>query len=136
MHNMVDNAVSAGNLKILAAALTASGLVHTLEGSGPLTVFAPTGDAFAKLPARTSDKLLQDMPKLKSILPYRVVSGKIMSADVLKLYGRSAKTINGDELKTAKHGGVTLSANLRVTKADMDCSNGVIHAVDAALMPK
>ncbi len=135
MHDIIDTAVAAGNFKTLASALTAAGLVDTLKGTGPFTVFAPTDDAFAKLPDGTVDKLLKDVPKLKAILTYHVVSGKVMAADVMKLDGKSAKTVNGAELKIATQGGVKLNGNVNVTKTDIDCSNGVIHVVDAVLMP-
>jgi len=135
MHNIIDTAVAAGNFKTLAAALTAAGLVDTLAGTGPFTVFAPTDEAFAKLPEGTVEKLLKDVPKLKGILTYHVVSGKVMAADVMKLDGKSAKTVNGAELNIATQGGVKLNSNVHVTKTDIECSNGVIHVVDAVLMP-
>jgi len=135
VHDIIDTAVAAGNFKTLASALTAAGLVDTLKGTGPFTVFAPTDDAFAKLPDGTVDKLLKDVPKLKAILTYHVVSGKVMAADVMKLDGKTAKTVNGAELKIATQGGVKLNGNVNVTKTDIDCSNGVIHVVDAVLMP-
>ena len=135
MHNIIDTAVAAGNFKTLAAALTAAGLVETLKGTGPFTVFAPTDEAFAKLPAGTVDALLKDVPKLKGILTYHVVSGKVMAADVMKMDGKSAKTVNGAELKIGTQGGVKLNGTVHVTKTDVDCSNGVIHVVDAVLMP-
>jgi len=135
MHNIIDTAVAAGNFKTLAAALTAADLVDTLKGAGPYTVFAPTDEAFAKLPAGTVDSLLKDVPKLKAILTYHVVSGKVMAADVMTMDGKSAKTVNGAELKISTEGGVKLNGNVSVTKTDIDCSNGVIHVVDAVLMP-
>jgi uncharacterized surface protein with fasciclin (FAS1) repeats len=135
MNDIIDTAVAAGNFNTLAAALTAAGLVDTLKGTGPFTVFAPTDEAFAKLPAGTVDALLKDVPKLKDILTYHVASGKVMAADVMKMDGESAKTVNGAELKIGTQGGVTLNGNVHVTKTDIDCSNGVIHVVDAVLMP-
>ncbi len=135
MHNIIDTAVAAGSFKTLAAALTAAGLVDTLKGTGPFTVFAPTDDAFAKLPAGTVDALLKDVPKLKGILTYHVVSGKVMAADVMKMDGKSAKTVNGAELKIGIQGGVKLNGNVHGNKTDIDCSNGVIHVVDAVPMP-
>jgi len=135
MHNIIDTAVAAGNFKTLAAALTAAGLVDTVKGTGPFTVFAPTDDAFAKLPDGTVDKLLKDVPKLKSILTYHVVSGKVMAADVMKMDGKTAKTVNGADLKIGIQGGVKLNGSAHVTKTDIECSNGVIHVVDAVLMP-
>jgi len=134
-HNIIETAVAAGNFKTLATALTAAGLVDTLKGTGPFTVFAPTDEAFAKLPEGTVDTLLKDLPKLKSILTYHVVSGKVMAADVMKLDGKAAKTVNGAELKIGTQGGVKLNGTVHVTKTDIDCSNGVIHVIDAVLMP-
>ena len=135
MHDIIDTAVAAGTFKTLAAALTAAGLVDTLKGTGPFTVFAPTDEAFAKLPAGTVDSLLKDVPKLKAILTYHVVSGKVMAADVMKMDGQSAETVNGAELKIGTQGGVKLNGNVHVTKTDIDCTNGVIHVVDSVLMP-
>jgi len=136
MHNIIDTAVAAGTFKTLAAALTAAGLVDTLKGTGPFTVFAPTDAAFDKLPAGTVDSLLKDVPKLKSILTYHVVSGKVMASDVMKLDGKTAKTVNGAELKIATQGGVSLNGTAHVTKTDIECSNGVIHVIDSVLIPK
>ena len=135
MHDIIDTAVAAGTFKTLAAALTAAGLVDTLKGTGPFTVFAPTDEAFAKLPTGTVDSLLKDVPKLKAILTYHVVSGKVMAADVMKMDSQSAKTVNGAELKIGTQGGVKLNGNVHVTKTDIDCTNGVIHVVDSVLMP-
>lgn len=135
MHDIIDTAVAAGSFKTLAAALTAAGLVDTLKGTGPFTVFAPTDEAFAKLPAGTVDALLKDMPKLKAILTYHVVSGKVMAADVMKMDGKAAKTVNGAEVKISTQDGVKLNGNVEVTKTDIDCTNGVIHVVDSVLMP-
>ena len=135
MQNIIDTAVAAGNFKSLAAALTAAGLVDTLNSAGPFTVFAPTDDAFAKLPKGTVDKLLKDVPKLTAILTYHVLSGKVMAADVMKMDGKTAKTVNGADLKITAQGGVNLNGSVHVTKTDIDCSNGVIHVVDAVLMP-
>jgi len=135
MHDIIDTAVAAGNFKTLASALTAAGLIATLKGPGPFTVFAPTDEAFAKLPAGTLDALLKDVPKLKGILTYHVVSGKVMAADVMKMDGKSAETVNGAEVKIGTQGGVKLNGNVLVTKTDIDCTNGVIHCVDSVLMP-
>ena len=132
MQNIIDTAVAAGSFKTLAAALTAAGLVDTLNSARPFTVFAPTDDAFAKLPEGTVDKLLKDVPKLTAILTYHVLSGKVMAADVMKMDG---KTVNGADLKISTQGGVNLNGSVHVTKTDIDCSNGVIHVVDAVLMP-
>jgi uncharacterized surface protein with fasciclin (FAS1) repeats len=135
MHDIIDTAVAAGNFKTLAAAVTAAGLVDTLKGTGPFTVFAPTDEAFAKLPAGTVDALLKDVPKLKAILTYHVVSGKVMAADVMKMGGKMAKTVNGADIKIGTQDGVKLNGSVHVTKTDIDCSNGVIHVVDSVLMP-
>ena len=135
MHDIIDTAVAAGTFTTLAAALTAADLVGTLKGAGPFTVFAPTDAAFAKLPAGTLEALLKDIPKLKSILTYHVVGGKVTAADVLKLDGKHAKTVNGASLAISTTGGVKLNGTVHVTKTDIDCSNGVIHVVDSVLMP-
>ena len=135
MQNIIDTAVAAGSFKTLAAALTAAGLVDTLKSAGPFTVFAPTDNAFAKLPEGTLDKLLKDVPKLKAILTYHVLSGKLTAADVMKMDGKTAKTVNGADLKITTQDGVNLNGSVHVTKTDIDCSNGVIHVVDAVLMP-
>lgn len=135
MHDIIDTAVAAGNFKTLASAVTAAGLVDTLKGAGPFTVFAPTDDAFAKLPAGTLDSLLKDVPKLKGILTYHVVSGKVMAADVLKMDGQAAATVNGATLKVSTTGGVKLNGEINVVKTDIECTNGVIHVIDAVLLP-
>ena len=109
MHDIIDTAVAAGSFKTLASAVTAAGLVDTLKGTGPFTVFAPSDEAFAKLPAGTLESLLKDIPKLKAILTYHVVSGKVMAADVLKMDGQAAATVNGATLKVSTTGGVKLN---------------------------
>ncbi len=136
MHDIIDTAVAAGSFKILASAVTAAGLIDTLKGTGPFTVFAPNDEAFAKLPAGTVDDLLKDIPKLKAILTYHVVAGKVMAADVLKMDGQSATTVNGETLQISTTGGVKLNGNVHVTKTDIECTNGVIHIVDTVLLPK
>ncbi len=133
MPNIVEVASSAGTFKTLVAAVTAAGLGETLSGTGPFTVFAPTDEAFAKLPAGTVDGLLKDIPKLTKILTYHVVSGKVMAADAAKL--TSAKTVEGGELKIDASHGVKIN-NATVVQADVDASNGVIHAIDTVLMPE
>ncbi len=140
--DIVDTAVAAGNFTTLAAALQAAGLVDTLKGDGPFTVFAPTDDAFAKLPAGTVDTLLKD-PKgdLTQILTYHVVPGKVMAADVVKLDGQKVKTVQGGELTIGVDGDkVTLTDatgnTVNVTMTDVEASNGVIHVIDGVLMPK
>ena len=136
MHDIIDTAVAAGSFKTLASAVTAAGLIDTLKGTGPFTVFAPNDEAFAKLPAGTVDDLLKDIPKLKAILTYHVVAGKVMAADVLKMDGQSATTVNGETLQISTTGGVKLNGNIHVTKTDIECTNGVIHIVDTVLLPK
>ena len=106
MADIVDTAVKAGSFNTLVAAVKAAGLVETLKGTGPFTVFAPSDEAFAKLPAGTVDGLLKDIPKLKQILTYHVVSGKVMAADVMKL--KSAKTVEGSEVKIDTSNGVKI----------------------------
>lgn len=133
--DIVDTAVAAGQFKTLAAALDAAGLVATLKGPGPFTVFAPTDDAFAKLPAGTVENLLkpENKDKLIAILTYHVVPGKVMAADVVKL--KEAKTVNGKMLKvTVMDGAVTIN-DAKVTNTDIVASNGVIHVIDTVLLP-
>ena len=130
--DIVDTVVSAGSFKTLAAALQAAGLVDTLKGAGPFTVFAPTDEAFAKLPAGTVEALLKDIPKLKAILTYHVVSGKVEAKDVVKL--SKAATINGQDLVIGTSDGVTIN-NAKVIKADIQAKNGVIHVIDTVLLP-
>lgn len=136
MHDIIDTAVAAGNFKTLAAALTAANLIGTLKGAGPFTVFAPTDEAFAKLPAGTVEALLADIPKLTAILTYHVVAGTVMAADVVKMDGQSAKTVNGAELTISTTGGVKLNGTTSVVTTDIACANGVIHVIDTVLLPK
>lgn len=133
--DIVDTAVAAGQFKTLAAALTAAGLVDTLKGPGPFTVFAPTDAAFAKLPAGTLDTLLkpESKAKLTAILTYHVVAGKVMAADVVKL--KEAKTVNGAMVAVKVDGGTVMINNAKVVTADIAASNGVIHVIDAVLLP-
>lgn len=133
--DIVDTAAAAGSFNTLAKALAAAGLVDTLKGAGPFTVFAPTDAAFAKLPAGTLDSLLkpENKQKLQRILSYHVVPGKVMAADVVKL--NQAKAVSGDTIAVAAKGGsVTVNA-ARVTQADVPASNGVIHVIDAVILP-
>ncbi len=132
--DIVDTAVAAGQFKTLAAALTAAGLVDTLKGPGPFTVFAPTDAAFAKLPAGTVDTLLkpESKAKLTAILTYHVVAGKVMAADVVKL--KEAKTVNGAMVAVKVDGGNVMINNAKVTTADIEASNGVIHVIDTVLL--
>ena len=139
--DIVDTAVAAGDFTTLATALTAAGLVDTLKGEGPFTVFAPTDEAFAALPAGTLDALLADPTgDLTSILTYHVVPGKVMAADVLTLDGQKVATVNGAEI-TVNVDGSTVSLTdakgntVNVTQTDIEASNGVIHVIDAVLMP-
>ena len=133
--DIVDTAVAAGEFKTLAAALTAAGLVDTLKGKGPFTVFAPTDAAFAKLPAGTVEILLkpENKAKLTAILTYHVVSGKVMAVDVTKL--TEAKTVEGEKVSVKVDGGKVIINNATVSKADVVASNGVIHVIDTVLMP-
>ena len=135
MHDIIDTAVAAGKFNTLAAAVTAAGLVDTLKGPGPFTVFAPTDEAFANLPAGTVEALLADIPKLTAILTYHVVSGKVMAADVVGLNGKSATTVNGAEIAISTDGGVKLNGLANVITADIECTNGVIHVIDAVILP-
>jgi uncharacterized surface protein with fasciclin (FAS1) repeats len=130
---IVDVAVANGSFKTLVAAVQAAGLAETLSGTGPFTVFAPTDAAFAKLPAGTVESLLKDKEKLKAILTYHVVSGKVMSTDVVKL--TSAKTVNGQNVTIDAKNGVKVN-NATVVTADVPASNGVIHVIDTVLLPK
>jgi uncharacterized surface protein with fasciclin (FAS1) repeats len=135
MNTIIDVAVADGHFKTLAKALTATGLIDTLKGSGPFTVFAPTDDAFAKLPDGTLDGLLKDIPKLTAILKYHVLAGKVAAADVVKLDGKAATTLNGSGIKVSTHDGVKLNGEVNVTKTDIAASNGLIHVVDSVLLP-
>ena len=130
--DIVDTAVAAGSFTTLVAAVKAAGLVDTLKSAGPFTVFAPTDDAFKKLPAGTVEKLLADPEALKKILLYHVVSGKVMAADVMKM--KTAKTVNGANIRIKTQGGVMVN-NAKVAKTDIVCSNGVIHVIDTVIMP-
>ena len=132
MPNIVETAVAAGSFNTLVAAVKAAGLVDTLSGPGPFTVFAPTDEAFAKLPAGTVESLLGDTPKLTKILTYHVVSGKVMAADVVKL--TSATTVEGSEVKIDASNGVKVN-DATVVTPDVEASNGVIHVIDTVLLP-
>jgi hypothetical protein len=133
--DIVDTAVEAGSFKTLAAALKAADLIETLKGKGPFTVFAPTDEAFAKLPEGTVETLLkpENKAKLAAILTYHVVAGKVEAKDAVKL--KSAKTVNGASFKiTASDAGVMVD-KAKVVKTDIQCSNGVIHVIDSVIMP-
>jgi uncharacterized surface protein with fasciclin (FAS1) repeats len=133
--DIVDTAVAAGDFKTLAAALDAAGLVETLKGPGPFTVFAPTDEAFAKLPAGTVENLLkpENKDQLIAILTYHVVPGTVMAADVVKL--DEAKTVNGEMLTVTTDGGNVMINDAKVTAADIPASNGVIHVIDRVILP-
>ena len=134
--NIVETAVAAGSFTTLAKALTAADLVSTLEGAGPFTVFAPTDEAFAKLPAGTVENLLkpENKDKLRRVLTYHVVPGAVQAADVVKL--QSAKTVSGDTITVTVKDGKVHVDNANVTKTDIQASNGVIHVIDAVILPK
>ena len=119
----------------LVAALTAGGLVETLQGAGPFTVFAPTDEAFAKVPAATLAALGKDKAALKNVLLYHVVAGKVMAADALKLAGKGAKTVEGQEAKITVMGGVPMINQAHIVKTDIVAKNGVIHVIDAVILP-
>jgi uncharacterized surface protein with fasciclin (FAS1) repeats len=133
--DIVDTAVAAGSFKTLAKALAAADLVQTLKGPGPFTVFAPTDEAFAKLPAGTIETLLkpENKAKLQRILTYHVVAGKVMASDVMKM--RSAQTVSGDSVTVAARDGGVMVDKAHVVKTDIAASNGVIHVIDSVIMP-
>jgi uncharacterized surface protein with fasciclin (FAS1) repeats len=138
MGDIVDTAVAAGNFKTLVTAVKAAGLVDTLKSKGPFTVFAPTDDAFSKLPKGTVEGLLKDIPKLKAVLTYHVVAGKVMASDVVKL--KTAKTVQGQDVKIDAskwhlHKNVKIN-DANVVKADIVTDNGVIHVIDKVILPK
>ena len=130
--DIVDTAVGAGNFKTLAAALTAAGLIDTLKGKGPFTVFAPTDEAFAKIPKADLDALLKDKAKLTAVLTYHVVPGKVMAKDVK---AGKVKTVQGSELTISTTADVKVD-NETVVKTDIGADNGVIHVIDSVIMPK
>jgi uncharacterized surface protein with fasciclin (FAS1) repeats len=133
--DIVDTAVAAGSFTTLAKALEAAGLLETLKGTGPFTVFAPTDEAFAKLPAGTLDTLLkpENRANLRRILTYHVVPGRVMAADAVKLH--SATAVSGDTIAIATHGGGVTVDNAHVVKTDIVATNGVIHVIDAVILP-
>jgi len=134
--DIVDTAVAAGSFKTLATALQAADLADTLKGKGAFTVFAPTDEAFSKLPAGTVESLLnpENKDKLKAILLYHVVSGDVTAAQVVKL--SSAKTVNGQDVKITVNDGSVMVDDAKVVKVDVLASNGVIHVIDTVLLPK
>jgi len=131
---IVETAVAAGSFNTLVTAVKTAGLVDTLSGEGPFTVFAPTDDAFAKLPEGTVEALLKDKEKLTAILTYHVVAGKVMAKDVVNL--TEAKTVNGQSLTIMVKDSTVMVDNAKVIKTDIVCSNGVIHVIDAVVLPK
>jgi uncharacterized surface protein with fasciclin (FAS1) repeats len=130
--DIVDTAVSAGSFKTLVTAVQAAGLVDTLKGPGPFTVFAPSDEAFAKIPKDQLDALLKDKAKLTAVLTYHVVPGKVMAKDVK---AGKVKTVQGSEITVGTSGGVTVD-NAKVVATDVAASNGVIHVIDTVIMPK
>jgi uncharacterized surface protein with fasciclin (FAS1) repeats len=136
VQDIVDTAVAAGSFKTLVAAVQAAGLVDTLKGAGPFTVFAPTDEAFAKLPPGTVQSLLkpENKAKLAAILTYHVVAGKVMVKEAMKPH--EAKTVNGEDLMIKTSMGSVMINNAKVVKSDIVCSNGVIHVIDTVLLPK
>ncbi len=134
--DIVDTAVAAGSFGTLAKALTEAGLIETLKGPGPFTVFAPTDEAFAKIPKKDLEALLKDKKKLTAVLTYHVVPGKVMAADVVKLAdGTKVKTVEGAEVTVGTKDGKVKVDAANVIKTDIDCSNGVIHVIDSVIMP-
>lgn len=131
--DIVDTAVKAKSFKTLVAAVEAAGLVETLKGEGPFTVFAPTDEAFAKLPDGTVEKLLKDKEKLTAILTYHVVPGAVLAKDVVKL--EEAKTVQGGKVKIKVEEDQVFINGAKVVKADIVCGNGVIHVIDSVLLP-
>ncbi|MBP1606487.1 MAG: Nex18 symbiotically induced protein [Acidobacteria bacterium] len=132
--DIVDTAVAAGTFKTLAKLLGDAGLVETLKGTGPFTVFAPTDEAFAKVPKATLEALGKDKEKLKAVLTYHVVPGKVTAAEVTKL--KEAKTVQGQSVKISMMGNTVMIDNAHVVKADVMASNGVIHVIDSVILPK
>jgi uncharacterized surface protein with fasciclin (FAS1) repeats len=134
MADIVDTAVKAGSFNTLVAAVKAAGLVDTLKGAGPFTVFAPTDEAFAKLPDGTVDALLKDIPKLTKILTYHVVSGKVKAAD-FSLTLKSATTVEGSDVNIDASNGSVKVNDATVSTPDVEADNGVIHIIDTVLLP-
>ena len=132
---IVQVATEAGSFKTLLAAVQAAGLADTLQGAGPFTVFAPTDAAFAKLPAGTLDGLLANKAELASILTYHVVSGRVTAADLMRTNGATPATVNGQTLDVVVAGGKVTANDANVVTADVEASNGVIHVIDAVLLP-
>ena len=132
--SIVETAVGAGKFNTLVTAVKAADLVETLSGPGPFTVFAPTDDAFAALPAGTVEALLKNKDKLQAVLTYHVVAGKVMASDVVNL--KSAKTVNGQDVTIMVKDGTVMVDNAEVVMTDIECTNGVIHVIDAVILPR
>ena len=132
--DIVITATEAGTFKTLLKAVETAGLAQTLKGPGPFTVFAPTDEAFAKLPAGTLDTLMQDKQKLATFVNYHVLNGRVLAADVAKM--KSAKTVSGQEVAISQREGAVMVENAKVIKTDVLASNGVIHVVDTVIQPK
>jgi uncharacterized surface protein with fasciclin (FAS1) repeats len=141
MQDIVDTAVGAGNFKTLVTAVQAAGLVQTLKSPGPFTVFAPTDAAFAALPRETVDGLLKDIPKLTAVLTYHVVSGRVPAAEVMRMVEKNSaqvKTVQGQPITLKTHGVMSKHVyvnDAKVVQADVNATNGVIHAIDKVIMP-
>ncbi len=132
--DVVDTAIDAGTLKTLVKAIQEAGMAAALKGQGPFTLFAPTDEAFAKLPPGTLDTLMQDKQKLSALLSAHVVSRRLLAADVTKM--QSAKTVNGQEVTFTVKDGALMVNNAEIIKADVLASNGVIHVIDTVILPK
>lgn len=134
--DIVDTAVASGKFPTLVKLVQTAGLVETLKSKGPFTVFAPTEEAFAKLPKATVDALLKDKKALAEVLTYHVVPGKVLAADVVKMNGKSAATAQGQKVKVAVKNGTVMINKSKVVQTDIMTSNGVIHVIDTVLIPK
>ncbi|MBL8206266.1 MAG: fasciclin domain-containing protein [Blastocatellia bacterium] len=133
--DIVDTAVAAGSFQTLAKALTEAGLIDTLKSAGPFTVFAPTDEAFAKVPKAQLDALLKDKAALIKVLTYHVVKGKVPASEVVKLNGKAVGTVEGSTVKVKIDGGKVMVNNANVVKTDIMTSNGVIHVIDTVILP-
>jgi uncharacterized surface protein with fasciclin (FAS1) repeats len=133
--DIVDTAVAAGSFKTLAAALTQAGLIDTLKSAGPFTVFAPTDEAFAKVPKAQLEALLKNKEALVKVLTYHVVKGKVPASEVVKLNGKAVGTVQGSAVKVKVNGGKVMVNNANVVKTDIMTSNGVIHVIDTVILP-